>query len=131
MAIRKKELTKGWGEKIINIVNKEFNFKEIITIRRVEYPQKIKTPDLIINGDKVDIKGISSENAVRKQISKSLRQIDNGWIIFDISNYKDSEKNIIGTILRRTKQKNIKKFIIADRNKVVYSKNKKNIGHIC
>lgn len=123
MATRKKELTKGWGEKIIDIVNKEFNFKEIITIRRVEYPQKIKTPDLIINGDKVDIKGVSSENAVRKQISKSLRQIDDGWIIFDISNYKDSEKNIIGTILRRTKQKNIKKFIIADRNKVVYSKN--------
>ena len=44
-------------------------------------------------------------------------------LFFDISNYKDSEKNIIGTILKRTKQKNIKKFIIADRNKVVYIKN--------
>lgn len=121
--LEKKSSLRDEEKKIIDIVNKEFNFKEIITIRRVEYPQKIKTPDLIINGDKVDIKGVSSENAVRKQISKSLRQIDDGWIIFDISNYKDSEKNIIGTILRRTKQKNIKKFIIANRNKVVYSKN--------
>ena len=121
--LEKKSSLRDEEKKIIDIVNKEFNFKEIITIRRVEYPQKIKTPDLIINGDKVDIKGVSSENAVRKQISKSLRQIDDGWIIFDISNYKDSEKNIIGTILKRTKQKNIKKFIIADRNKVVYIKN--------
>ena len=121
--LEKKSSLRDEEKKIIDIVNKEFNFKEIITIRRVEYPQKIKTPDLIINGDKVDIKGVSSENAVRKQISKSLRQIDDGWIIFDISNYKDSEKNIIGTILKRTKQKNSKKFIIADRNKVVYIKN--------
>ena len=80
--LEKKSSLRDEEKKIIDIVNKEFNFKEIITIRRVEYPQKIKTPDLIINGDKVDIKGVSSENAVRKQISKSLRQIDDGWIIF-------------------------------------------------
>ena len=43
---------------------------QISAVRRVEKPDSIKMPDLIVNGQKVEIKKVSSKHSVRDQTRK-------------------------------------------------------------
>lgn len=113
---REKEITK--------ILKDSGFFKEIKIVKRVEKPDGVKTPDLIIDGVKVEIKNPKNVRRIEESIKRSIKQIsDNGWIIFDADNSKISIKEYISNIKYRTYKNKIKKIIIIKGKDIIYKKN--------
>ena len=113
---REKEITK--------ILKDSGFFKEIKIVKRVEKPDGVKTPDLIIDGVKVEIKNPKNVRRIEESIKRSIKQIsDNGWIIFDADNSKISIKEYINNIKYRTYKNKIKKIIIIKGKDIIYKKN--------
>lgn len=84
---------------------------QIYAVRRVEKPDGVKMPDLIVNGQKVEIKQVSSARSVENQTKKALQQGTHS-VIYEI--VSDSEEKTIflrNEIKKRVSQFGIKNFI--------------------
>lgn len=120
-----KEDSRNDREKEITKILKDSGFFEKIKIvKRVEKPDGIKMPDLIIDGMKVEIKNPKNVRRIEESVKRSIKQIsDNGWIIFDADNSKISIKEYIKNVKYRTYKNKIKKIIIIKGKDIIYIKN--------
>ena len=84
---------------------------QISAVRRVEKPDGIKMPDLIVNGQKVEIKKVSSKHSVRDQTRKALNQ--GSTAIFYNVQPKDgvSEEFLFSEIKKQTSQRGVLNYI--------------------
>ena len=84
---------------------------QISAVRRVEKPDGIKMPDLIVNGQKVEIKKVSSRHSVRDQTRKALNQ--GSTAIFYNVQPKDgvSEEFLFSEIKKQTSQRGVLNYI--------------------
>ena len=84
---------------------------QISAVRRVEKPDSIKMPDLIVNGQKVEIKKVSSKHSVRDQTRKALNQ--GSTAIFYNVQPKDgvSEEFLFSEIKKQTSQRGVLNYI--------------------
>lgn len=99
---------------------KSSKFESIFLVPEIEKPQHIRTPDLLINGRRVEIKEVSSKRSIEKQTSKAHGQTgDDGLIIYDISRSQLSKTEIIDEITKRGLNKQIAGFIVSDKKTVV------------
>ena len=97
----------------------QHNFKSIYWVPEVDFPEKIKTPDLLIEGKLVEIKKVSSERSIRERIHDLSKQIGNdGWAILDITNSKLEPENALELIERRCAMDGIQRFAVTDNNKL-------------
>lgn len=117
--LRPAGLSKSEKETLLPIL-KDNKLESLYLIPEVEKPQKIKTPDLLINGRRVEIKSVSSKRSIESQTRKAYRQVgDGGLIIYDVSRSQLSRKEIISEITKRNLSKQVSGFIISDKKKVV------------
>ena len=85
---------------------------QISAVRRVEKPDGIKMPDLIVNGQKVEIKQVSSITSIHDQNRKALKQGVSG-IFYNVVPKDGVEVELLyKEIHDRAKSSNIKNFII-------------------
>ena len=97
----------------------QHNFKSIYWVPEVDFPEKIKTPDLLIEGKLVEIKKVSSERSIRERIHDLSKQIGNdGWAILDITNSKLEPENALELIERRCAMDGIQRFAVTGNNKL-------------
>ncbi|MDO4271552.1 MAG: minor capsid protein [Candidatus Saccharibacteria bacterium] len=95
-------------------------FKHISWIPEVDYPNGIKTPDLLIDGRKVEIKQISSVRSAREQIHKGVKQIDSdGWMILDVSKSEVSTEELLNVVEDRGALENLSRFALVQNEKVI------------
>lgn len=110
-------------KQVAQILTQELGAK-IYALRRVEKPDGVKTPDLLLNGDKFEIKEVRSLRAVEDQLRKAKKQIGkNGGIVYDLMNDKITAEEYIQTAEKRTKMYGVSKMVIVSDDKVVYKKN--------
>lgn len=83
----------------------------IYAVRRVEKPDGVKMPDLIINGQKVEIKQVSSARSVENQTKKALQQGTHSVIYEIISDSEEKTIFLRNEIKKRASQFGIKNFI--------------------
>lgn len=85
---------------------------QISAVRRVEKPDGIKMPDLIVNGQKVEIKQVSSITSIHDQNRKALKQGVSG-IFYNVVPKDGVEVELLyKEIHDRAKSSNIRNFII-------------------
>ncbi len=85
---------------------------QISAVRRVEKPDGIKMPDLIVNGQKVEIKRVSSITSIHDQNRKALKQGVSG-IFYNVVPKDGVEVELLyKEIHDRAKSSNIRNFII-------------------
>lgn len=77
--------------------------KTPLAIRRVEKPDGIKTPDLLVDDKKFEIKKVSSPRSVEDQLRKARKQGAFG-VILDIDDEKYNFEDLAAEIKRRQKQ---------------------------
>ena len=108
------------------IKNSGLEFKEIYRIPEVEFPEGIKTPDLLIDGIKTEIKSITSKRSIEEQTSKASKQVlESGWVFYDISRSDLSKNEIMSEILKRVEKKNILGFSIVKDERLIDFKTKR------
>ena len=83
----------------------------IYAVRRVEKPDGVKMPDLIVNGQKVEIKQVSSARSVENQTKKALQQGTHSVIYEIISDSEEKTIFLRNEIKKRASQFGIKNFI--------------------
>ena len=107
-------------KEITKILKDSGFFEEIKIVKRVEKPDGVKTPDLIIDGVKADIKVCHSLRAIEKNIAKTKRQTGNkGIAILDINNENIEFKRIVKQANYHAEKKDIRLIIIIDK-KIAY-----------
>lgn len=84
---------------------------KIFAVRRVEKPDGVKMPDLIVDGKKVEIKQISSIRSVEAQVRKAQKQGVQG-IIFEIKDSKEDPQKLLAEIKKRTAQAGVAEFAV-------------------
>ena len=73
----------------------------------------MKTPDLMINGIKADIKSVSSLRAIEKASSKVAKQTGEGGIaVFDLKELFETEEKIIKKAQFETSIRNLEFYVI-------------------
>ena len=92
--------------------------KTPLAIRRVEKPDGIKTPDLLIDDKKFEIKKVSSPRSVEDQLRKARKQGAFG-VILDIDDEKYNFKYLATEIKRRQKQFKIEEVYKILNNEIV------------
>ena len=86
---------------------------KVYSLRRVEKPNGVKTPDLMINGIKADIKSVSSLRAIEKASSKVAKQTGEGGIaVFDLKELFETEEKIIKKAQFETSIRNLEFYVI-------------------
>ena len=86
---------------------------KVHSLRRVEKPNGIKTPDLIIDKTKADIKSVSSLRAIEKASSKIAKQTGEGGIaVFDLKELFETEEKIIKKAQFETSIRNLEFYVI-------------------
>lgn len=84
---------------------------QIYAVRRVEKPDGVKMPDLIVNGQKVEIKQVSSARSVENQTKKALQQGTHSVIYEIVSDSEEKTTFLRNEIKKRVSQFGIKNFI--------------------
>lgn len=98
----------------------QYNFKGVYWVPEVNYPESIKTPDLFIDGQKVEIKQISSVRSAREQLHKAVKQVgDNGWTIFDATKSELSSDELLQTIAKRGALEKLSRFALTRNDELV------------
>ena len=92
--------------------------KTPLAIRRVEKPDGIKTPDLLIDDKKFEIKKVSSPRSVEDQLRKARKQGAFG-VILDIDDEKYNFEDLATEIKRRQKQFKIEEVYKILNNEIV------------
>ena len=92
--------------------------KTPLAIRRVEKPDGIKTPDLLIDDKKFEIKKVSSPRSVEDQLRKARKQGAFG-VILDVDDEKYNFEDLTAEIKRRQKQFKIEEVYKILNNEIV------------
>ena len=92
--------------------------KTPFAIRRVEKPDGIKTPDLLVDDKKFEIKKVSSPRSVEGQLRKARKQGAFG-VILDIDDEKYNFEDLAAEIKRRQKQFKIEEIYKILNNKII------------
>lgn len=104
-------------KRTLNTFLKYQEAKEIYWIPEVDYPQRKHSPDLLIDGVKVEIKEVTSKRSIEYQIRSAHRQVDtSGIILIDSTNSSLSSEEIVNEVAKRAKMKDVKAFFIAGKN---------------
>ena len=105
-------------EKEVARIFSEHTKKTVFAISRVEKPDGIKTPDLLVDNEKVEIKKVSSLRSVEAQLRKAHKQGAFG-VILDIDDEKYSFEDLVAEIKKRQKQFKIEEIYKILNNKIV------------
>lgn len=92
--------------------------KTPLAIRRVEKPDGVKTPDLLVDDKKFEIKKVSSPRSVEDQLRKARKQGAFG-VILDIDDEKYNFEDLAIEIKRRQKQFKIEEIYKILNNKII------------
>ena len=92
--------------------------KTPLAIRRVEKPDGIKTPDLLVDDKKFEIKKVSSPRSVEDQLRKARKQGAFG-VILDIDDEKYNFEDLATEIRRRQKQFKIEEIYKILNNEII------------
>lgn len=94
---------------------------QIIAVRRVEKPDGVKMPDLIVNGHKVEIKEVSSARSVENQTKKAIKQGTDS-VIYEIVSDSDEKTQLLRSeIKKRVAKFGINNFISIQENSTAAS----------
>lgn len=106
-------------KEVLKTFFKSKRFESVYLISEIDRPQNHKTPDLLIDGKRVEIKDISSKRSIEKQTSKAHKQImGDGFIIYNASKSQLDREEIIKEVTKRSLEKQVAGFIIADKKEV-------------
>ena len=87
--------------------------KEIYWVPEIDYPQGKHSPDLLIDGVKVEIKEVTTLSSISHQVKKSSTQINTtGLLLMDASGSELVDKSIYHRALMEATQYSIKSFAI-------------------
>ena len=104
----------------IEALARQVQFKSIYFIPEVDYPRGVKTPDLLIDGRKVEIKQVSSIRSAREQIHKAAKQVgSDGWTILDATKSGVSSTELTSVIEQRSALENMPRFALVRNNKLI------------
>lgn len=104
----------------VAIVRSEFKLKEVNAVRRVESPKGVKTPDLIIDGRKFEVKQVSSPTAVDARTRTAIKQVStDGGIIYNATDWKDKNTDPVSYIRWRAENKNVGHYVVVKDGEVV------------
>ena len=91
--------------------------KEIYWVPEVDSPSGKHSPDLLIDGVKVEIKEVTSKRSVEYQIRSAYKQVNtSGVVLIDPINSLLSSDEIVSEVTKRARMKDIKAFFIAGKN---------------
>lgn len=91
--------------------------KEIYWVPEIDYPPGKHSPDLLIDGVKVEIKEVTSKRSIEYQIRSAHKQVDtSGIVLIDSTNSLLSSEEIVNEVAKRAKIKDVKAFFIAGKN---------------
>ena len=91
--------------------------KEIYWVPEVNSPSGKHSPDLLIDGVKVEIKEVTSKRSVEYQIRSAYKQVNtSGVVLIDPINSLLSSDEIVSEVTKRARMKDIKAFFIAGKN---------------
>ncbi len=91
--------------------------KEIYWIPEVDEPDGKRSPDLLIDGVKVEIKDVTSKKSIERQIGSAYKQVDtSGIVLIDSANSLLTNEEIVNEVAKRAKMKDIKAFFVAGKN---------------
>ncbi len=91
--------------------------KEIYWVPEVDYPKGKHSPDLLIDGVKVEIKEVTSKRSIEYQIRSAHKQIGtSGMVLIDSTNSLLSSEEIVNEVAKRAKIKDVKAFFVVGKN---------------
>lgn len=102
---------------VIEAVRKELGQDaQIFAVRRVEKPDGVKMPDLIVNGQAVEIKIVSSPKTAESQTSKAKKQGSKG-VFYHLTEEKGYGIDLLNEeVKKRASNANIKNIITTKKN---------------
>ncbi len=91
--------------------------KEIYWVPEVNEPEGKHSPDLLIDGVKVEIKEVTSKRSIEYQIRSAHKQIGtSGMVLIDSTNSLLSSEEIVNEVAKRAKIKDVKAFFVVGKN---------------
>lgn len=107
----------------VNALLEQHSFKNIYWIPEIDFPRGHKTPDLLIDGKRVEIKEVSNSRSLEKQVSKAYKQVGaDGMVIIDTTKSKLTAGEAVRTAELRCGQRNIVRFAIVNNNRLLVYK---------
>ena len=111
--------------KIVKALQLKFGEKaQIFAVREVAEPDGVSVPDLIFNGEKAEIKTISSKRSIERQLRKANIQ-QSSVVIFDISNISITDEEMLKRAEFEASRRGIFHFGFFDGEKIVHKNEKK------
>ncbi len=102
--------------------------KEIYWVPEVNYPRGKRSPDLLIDGVKVEIKKVTTLSSIDHQLRKSYKQIGKiGVVLIDASQSVLDKKDIIARVERVAGRYELAAFAIASGDSIINYSIKKTI----
>lgn len=107
-------------KRAVNALLEQHSFKNIYWIPEIDFPRGHKTPDLLIDGKRVEIKEVSNSRSLEKQVSKAYKQVGaDGMVIIDTTKSKLTAGEAVRTAELRCGQRNIVRFAIVNNNRLL------------
>lgn len=100
-------------------------FKEIYYVPEVDYPQGIKTPDLIIDGVKIEIKTPKSLKKISDVQRYANKQTDNGILLLNLSKVENVTKQEIKQSVEEVAKRRGGSGIVVQRQKILFTYKRK------
>ena len=102
--------------------------KEIYWVPEVNYPRGKRSPDLLIDGVKIEIKEVTTLSSIDHQLRKSYKQIGKiGVVVIDASQSVLDKKDIIARVERVAGRYELAAFAIASGDSIINYSIKKTI----
>lgn len=107
-------------KRAVNALLEQHSFKNIYWVPEIDFPRGHKTPDLLIDGKRVEIKEVGNSRSLEKQVSKAYKQVGaDGMVIIDTTKSKLTVDEAVRTAELRCGQRNIARFAIVNNNRLL------------
>lgn len=119
-SLRFEDLSDSEKRSIKPILDNFKDIEEIFSVPAVDRPEKKRTPDLLIDGIRVEIKEIKKKNSPEDQTQKAVGQVGkDGWVIFDVSGNILGRKEYLRQLKYRSEYYGLKHFAIVEEGKIL------------
>lgn len=107
-------------KRAVNALLEQHSFKNIYWVPEIDFPRGHKTPDLLIDGKRVEIKEVGNSRSLEKQVGKAYKQVGaDGMVIIDTTKSKLTVDEAVRTAELRCGQRNIARFAIVNNNRLL------------